>query len=110
MFVADASSRPTSSGLRTMGKRRGSLVETTSSARSRRLSVTLTQGSGTDVDGRYRRPDRRQSQLIAMDILWGGLVGRPAQKIGKPFDVADIVELSLGAKLADRHVLDQSLA
>ena len=49
------------------------------------------QGSGTDVDGRYRRPDRRQPQLIAMDILGGGLVGRPAQEIGKPFDVADIV-------------------
>jgi hypothetical protein len=42
-----------------------------------------------------------------MDILWGGLVGRPAQEIGKPFDVADIVELSLGAKPVDRHVLDQ---
>src|SRR5271168_3144974 len=41
------------------------------------------QGSGTDVGGRYRRPDRRQPQLIAMDILGGGLVGRPAQKIGK---------------------------
>ena len=47
------------------------------------------QGSGTDVDGRYRRADRRQPQLVAMDILGGGLVGRPAQKIGKPFDVAD---------------------
>ena len=68
------------------------------------------QSSGTDVDGRYRRPDRRQPQLIAMDILGGGLVGRPAQKIGKPFDVADIVELSLGAKPSDRHVLDQSPA
>jgi len=68
------------------------------------------QGSGTDVDGRYRRPDRRQPQLIAMDILDGGLVGRPAQKIGKPFDVADIVELSLGAQLPDGHVLDQSPA
>src|SRR5215472_14905454 len=68
------------------------------------------QGRGTDVDGRYRRPDRRQPQLIAMDILGGGLVGRPAQKIGEPFDVADIVVLSLGAKPADRHVLDQSLA
>src|SRR4029077_9178255 len=68
------------------------------------------QGGGTDVDGRYRRSDRRQPQLIAMDILGGGLVGRPAQKIGKPFDVADIVELSLGAKPADRHVLDQSPA
>jgi hypothetical protein len=45
-----------------------------------------------------------------MDILGGGLVGRPAQKIGKPFDVADIVELSLGAKPPDRHVLDQSPA
>jgi len=41
MFVADASSRPTSSELRTMGRRRGSRVETTSSARSRRFSVTL---------------------------------------------------------------------
>ena len=48
------------------------------------------QGSGTDVDGRHRRSDRRQPQLIqliAMDILGGGLVGRPAQEIGKPFDV-----------------------
>ena len=40
------------------------------------------QRSGTDVDGRYRRPDRRQRKLIATDILWGGLGGRPAQKIG----------------------------
>ena len=32
------------------------------------------QGRGTDIDGRYRRPDRRQPQLIAMDILWGGAV------------------------------------
>ena len=68
------------------------------------------QGSGTDVDGRYRCPDRRQPQLIAMDILWGGLVGRSAQEIGKPFDVADIVELRLQAKPPDRHVLDQSPA
>ena len=68
------------------------------------------QGRGTDIDGRYRRPDRRQPQLIAMDILWGGLVGRPAQKIGKPFDVADILVLRLGAKPADRHILDQSPA
>jgi len=42
-----------------------------------------------------------------MDILSGGLVDRPAQKIGKPFDVTDIMELGLGAKPADRHVLDQ---
>jgi hypothetical protein len=59
------------------------------------------QGGGTDVDGRYRRSDRRQPQLIAMDILGDGLVGRLAQEIGKPFDVADIVVLSLGAKPAD---------
>src|SRR5690242_13521334 len=56
------------------------------------------QGSGTDVGGRCCRPDRRQPQLIAMDILGGGLFGRPAQKIGKPFDVTDIMELGLGAK------------
>ena len=56
------------------------------------------QGSGTDVDGRYRRSDRRQPQLIAMDVFGGGLVGRLAQEIGKPFDVADIVQLSLRAK------------
>src|SRR5262245_34470076 len=68
------------------------------------------QGSGSDVGGRYRRPDRRQPQLIAMDILGGGLVGRPAHKIGKPFDVADILVLSPGAEPADRHVLDQSPA
>jgi hypothetical protein len=33
-----------------------------------------------------------------MNILGDGLVGRTAQKIGKALDVADIVELSLGAK------------
>jgi hypothetical protein len=43
-----------------------------------------------------------------MDILGGDLVGRLAQEIGKPFDVTDIVVLSLGDKPTDRHVLDQS--
>jgi len=33
------------------------------------------QGSGADVDGRHRRPDRCQPQLMATDILCGGLVG-----------------------------------
>jgi hypothetical protein len=42
-----------------------------------------------------------------MDVLGGGLVGRPAQEIGKLFDVADVLVLSLGAKPADLHVLDQ---
>jgi hypothetical protein len=37
-----------------------------------------------------------------MDTLGGGLVGRLAQEIGKPFDVTDIVVLSLGAKPTDR--------
>src|SRR5215468_9827998 len=41
MFVDEASSRPTSAGLRTTGRRRASRVETTSSARSWRLSVSL---------------------------------------------------------------------
>jgi hypothetical protein len=41
MFVADARSRPTSSGLRTTGRRRGLRTDTTASARSRRFSVTL---------------------------------------------------------------------
>src|SRR5262249_42468665 len=45
-----------------------------------------------------------------MDILGGGLVGRPAQEIGKPFDMADILVVRLGAEPADRHVLDQSPA
>ena len=45
------------------------------------------QSSGTDVDDRYRRSDRRQPQLIAMDVLGASLVGRLAQEIGKPFDV-----------------------
>src|SRR3954468_3582535 len=45
-----------------------------------------------------------------MDILGGGLVGRPAQEIGKLFDVADILVVRLGAEPADRHVLDQSPA
>ena len=43
-----------------------------------------------------------------MDIPGGGLVGRPAQEIGKLFDVADILVVRLGAEPADRHVLDQS--
>src|SRR5215470_4977830 len=33
-----------------------------------------------------------------MDILGGGLVGRPAQKIGKLFDVADILVVRPGAE------------
>src|ERR1700760_1296824 len=45
-----------------------------------------------------------------MDILGGGLVGRPAEEIGKLFDVADILVVRLGAEPADRHVLDQSPA
>src|ERR1700746_832982 len=45
-----------------------------------------------------------------MDILGGGLVGRPAQEIGKLFDVADILVVRLGAEPADRQVLDQSPA
>jgi hypothetical protein len=68
------------------------------------------QSRGTDVDGWHRRSDRRQPQLVPMDILCDGLVGRPAKEIGKAFDVADIVVLSLGAKPADRHILDQPLA
>jgi hypothetical protein len=65
------------------------------------------QSGGTGVDGRYRRSDRRQLQLIPMDILRGGLVGRPTKEISKAFDVADIVVLSLGTNPADRHILDQ---
>src|SRR5215470_15016752 len=42
-----------------------------------------------------------------MDILGGGFVGRPTQKIGKLFDVADVLVLSLGTEPPDRHVLDQ---
>src|SRR5262249_6864760 len=45
-----------------------------------------------------------------MDILDGGLVGRPAQEIGKLFDVADILVVRLGAEPAGRHVLDQAPA
>src|SRR5215813_12224220 len=113
MFVAAASSRPTSSGLRTTGRRRGSRVEMSSSARSWRFSVTLkknrravalTLAVPTDV------PLDASDNWIAMDILGGGLVGRPAQEIGKLFDVADILVVRLGAEPADRHVLDQSPA
>src|SRR5215467_7007643 len=42
-----------------------------------------------------------------MDILGGGFVGRPTQKIGKLFDVADVLVLSPGIEPPDRHVLDQ---
>ena len=68
------------------------------------------QSSGIDVDGWHRRSDRRQPQLVPMDILRGGGVGRPAKEIRKAFNVADIVVLSLGTRPADRHILDQPLA
>jgi len=50
-------------------------VETTSSARSRRFSVILKKNRRAVALTltSYRRPDRRQPQLIAMDILGGGL-------------------------------------
>src|ERR1700747_3288473 len=53
MFVAAASSRPTSSGLRTTGKRRGSRVEMSCSARSWRFSVILNANFGVS-DRRFR--------------------------------------------------------
>ena len=96
MFVAEVSSRPTSSGLRTMGRRRGSRADTTSSARSLRFSVTLKKKRSAlalALTVGYRRSDRRQPQLVPMDILGGGLVGRPAKEIDKAFVVADIVVL-----------------
>ena len=54
------------------------------------------QGSGSDVGGRYRCSDRCQPQLITMDIFGGSLVGRPAEKIGKLFNMANILVLSPG--------------
>src|SRR4029077_11669178 len=68
------------------------------------------QCRGPGVEGRYCRSGRRQPQLIATDILRGGLVGRAADEIRKAFDVADILVLSPRAKSADRHVFDQSPA
>ena len=51
MFVAEASNRATSSGLRTTGRRRGSRVATTSSARSRRsVSFPVLRMDPPDVD------------------------------------------------------------
>src|SRR5690242_21909548 len=45
-----------------------------------------------------------------MDILRSGLVERPAHEICEAFNVADILVLSVSAKPADRHVLDQTPA
>ena len=45
------------------------------------------QRAGTGVDGRYRRSDRPQVQLVAMDILRSGLVERPAHEIREGFNV-----------------------
>jgi hypothetical protein len=53
-----------------------------------------------------RRPTFKR--LVAMDILRGGLVGRPAHEIRKAFDVADILVLCVGAKPADRRALGAS--
>jgi hypothetical protein len=104
MLVAEVSSRRTSSGLRTTGRRRGSRADATSSARSLRFSVTLkknrravaltlTVGTVAPIDA-SRSWYRRTSYAVA-------------EEIGKAFDVADIVVLSLGTKPVDRHVLDQ---
>ena len=71
-------------------------ADTTSSARSLRFSVTLKKKRSAlalALTVGYRRSDRRQPQLVPMDILGGGLVGRPAKEIDKAFDVADIVVL-----------------
>src|SRR3974377_127383 len=48
------------------------------------------QCSSADVGGSHRRPDRGQPQLIAMDILGGGLVGRPPPERDKLFEVGDV--------------------
>src|ERR1700746_1715478 len=112
MFVVDARSRATSSGLRTPGRARltdrhdrvGKIA-----ALQRDLEEEA-QRAGTGVEGRYRRSDRPQVQLVAMDILRSGLVERPAHEICEAFNVADIPVLSVGAKPTDRHVLDQSPA
>src|SRR6476646_8124069 len=99
MFVAEASSRPTSSGLRTTGRRRGSRGRDDLLGKIVALQRDLEeepQGSGSEVGGRHRDADRCQPQLIAMDILGGSLVGRPAQEIGKLFDGANILILSPG--------------
>ena len=68
------------------------------------------QSTGSDVDVGTVAPIDRQPQLVPMNILRGGLVGRPAKEIRKAFDVADIVVLRLAGKPADRHVVDQPLA
>jgi Isochorismatase family len=106
MFVVDVRSRATSCGAENDGQAARFAHRHDRVGKIAALQRDLEeepQGSGADVDGRHRRSDRRQPQLIAMDILGGGLVGRPAQEIGKPIDVADIVELRLGAEPADRH-------
>jgi hypothetical protein len=56
------------------------------------------QCRGTGVEARHRGSDRRQPQLIAMDVLQGGLVGRAPDEIGEAFDPADILVPSPRAK------------
>src|SRR5215469_10803404 len=104
MFVAEVSSRATSSGLRTMGRRRGSRADTSWSARSLRFSVTLkkkrsalalalTVGTVVPIDA-SRSWYRWTSSAVALS--------GDQPEIGKAFDVADIVVLRLGTKPADR--------
>ena len=104
--------RPSSSGLRTTGRRRGSRVDATSWARSLRFSVTLkrnrtalalamTVGAVVPIDASAAGSDRRPPQWLCRE---------PSQRVRTAFEVADIVALSLAAKPADRHAVDQPLA
>jgi hypothetical protein len=54
-----------------------------------------------------RRWAQASQRSTCPPILGGGLVGRPTQKIGKPFDVADIMELGLGA---ERRIVMSSIS
>ena len=104
--------RPSSSGLRTTGRRRGSRVDATSWARSLRFSVTLkknrtalalamTVGAVVPIDASAAGSDRRPPQWLCREL---------SRRVRTAFEVADIVALSLAAKPADRHAVDQPLA
>jgi hypothetical protein len=104
--------RPSSSGLRTTGRRRGSRVDATSWARSLRFSVTLkknrmalalamTVSAFVPIDASAAGSDRRPPQWLCRET---------SRRVRTAFEVADIVALSLAAKPADRLAVDQPLA
>jgi hypothetical protein len=65
------------------------------------LALAMTVGAVVPIDASAAGSDRRPPQWLCRD---------PSRRVRTAFEVADIVALSLAAKPADRHAVDQPLA